>query len=176
MKMNGIKHLSARTGLVVAAAGILVVGCGAGAFAAAAPALFAPAGLSADPGVATVPIPKPTYEVNANGLTYGSVKTSDSPANEPDLIAVVTTNDLTTADVSRLSEAAAAKIETGGGTPGYVLKKDLAEADGSNVKNPAEAVKWMEGGAKIDHVVPVYKSDGVTQIGQFVVYGSDSTG
>lgn len=174
---NKMRAFSTRSALVAAAAGVLVVGCGAGAFAAASPALLAPKGLSAaSAGVKTTPMPDPQYKKNAAGQTYGSAADSNAPENEPDLIAVVTTNNLTTKQVSRMSVAAAAATDTGGGQQGYVKKDELAEADGSNVSNPEEAAKWMAGGAKEDHLVPVYASDGMTQIGTFVIYGSDSTG
>lgn len=176
MKNTGMKRLGLRSGLVFAAAGVLVVGCGAGAFAAAAPALLAPHGLTAASGQKTVPMGSPHYKTNAKGLTYGSSKQSDSPAHEPDLIGVVTTNNLTKTQVSRMAVSAVAASDTGGGEAGYVYKSDLAAADGSNIANPTEAAAWMAKGAKEDHTVPVYDNDGVTQIGTFVVYGSDSTG
>jgi len=73
-----------------------------------------------------------------------------------------------------MSPAAVAARSSGGGKHGYVRKDELAAADGSNVTTPEEAVEWMQTGAKTDHVVTVYESDGVTPIGAFIVYGTDS--
>lgn len=83
--------------------------------------------------------------VNDRGQTYGS----SSAGEEPDLIAVVATN----------------------GRQGYVDADELADADGSsmNFASPEEALRWQEQRAGQAVVVPVYLSDGVTRVGDFVV-------
>ncbi|WZH38924.1 MAG: hypothetical protein PIR02_09680 [Microbacterium enclense] len=83
--------------------------------------------------------------VNDRGQTYGSWGAGE----EPDLIAVVATN----------------------GRQGYVEADELADADGSsrNFGSPEEALLWQEGRAGRAVVVPVYLSDGVTRVGDFVV-------
>jgi len=83
--------------------------------------------------------------VNDRGQTYGS----SGAGEEPDLIAVVATN----------------------GRQGYVDAHELADATGSsqNFTSPDEALRWQEGRAGQAVVVPVYLSDGVTRVGDFVV-------
>ncbi|MDM4762784.1 hypothetical protein QT381_07165 [Galbitalea sp. SE-J8] len=147
--MAGTRTASTRVGIAIAGVGVLVIAGAAGAFATVGPTLLAPAGVSAAPGVDTSPMPNPQYAVNANGQSYGSAADANSPDTEPDLIGVVADN----------------------GKTGYVLKTELAEADGSNITSPEEAVKWENGGAKVNHTVDVYESDGTTVIGTFTVYG-----
>lgn len=83
--------------------------------------------------------------VNDRGQTYGSSGTG----GEPDLIAVIATS----------------------GRQGYVDAEELADATGSSLDftSPDEALRWQEdrGGRAV--VVPVYLSDGVTRVGDFVV-------
>ncbi|MDQ1075697.1 MULTISPECIES: hypothetical protein [Microbacterium] len=83
--------------------------------------------------------------VNDRGQTYGSAGAGE----EPDLIAVVATN----------------------GRQGYVDADELADATGSsqNFTSPEEALRWQEERAGRAVVVPVYLSDGVTRVGDFVV-------
>ncbi|KTS13628.1 hypothetical protein RSA3_03915 [Microbacterium testaceum] len=83
--------------------------------------------------------------VNDRGQTYGSAGAGE----EPDLIAVVATN----------------------GRQGYVDADELADATGSsqNFTSPEEALRWQEERAGRAVVVPVFLSDGVTRVGDFVV-------
>jgi hypothetical protein len=83
--------------------------------------------------------------VNDRGQTYGSSGTGE----EPDLIAVVATN----------------------GHQGYVDADELADATGSSLKfaSPEEALRWQDERTVRAVVVPVYLSDGVTRVGDFVV-------
>ncbi|GAA1733916.1 hypothetical protein [Aeromicrobium alkaliterrae] len=88
------------------------------------------------------------FPVNDRGQTYGS-EDDASYDQRPDLLAVVATN----------------------GAEGFVVRDDLDEATGANVANPDEAVEWertKEAGLP-DAVLPVYASDGVTTIGEFVI-------
>jgi hypothetical protein len=90
------------------------------------------------------------FGVNANGQSYGI---TGDPRGEPDLIAVVATN----------------------GRQGYVYRAELEEADGTSAvrqfDSPDDAVAWQEANAGIVQSVPVYESDGTTQIGEFRVGG-----
>lgn len=175
--MTDKKRISRRAGAAVAAAGIaaVVAGFGIGAAAAASNSLLpVPAGLVAEDGAATTPMPAPSYSTNANGETFGSAADAASPAEEPDLISVITTNDLTPQEAAALKPSEVADIRTGGGEQGFVRKAELDKANGSAVETPAEALEWMRTGALEDHVVTVYKSDGITPIGQFIVYGLES--
>ena len=83
--------------------------------------------------------------VNDRGQTYGS----SGAGEEPNLIAVVATN----------------------GRQGYVDAHELADATGSSqsFSSPDEALRWQEERAGRAVVVPVYLSDGVTRVGDFVV-------
>jgi hypothetical protein len=81
---------------------------------------------------------------NARGQTYGSAADAKSPQDEPDLIRATATNGLT----------------------GYVLKTDL---DGPEPRTPEGALSQQAAQAGKDQVIPVYESDGITQIGVFVV-------
>jgi hypothetical protein len=83
---------------------------------------------------------------DARGLTYGSAADARSPQDEPDLIQTMATN----------------------GVTGYVLKTDL---DGPTPKTPEEALRQQAAQAGTERVIPVYQSDGVTQIGVFVIGG-----
>lgn len=174
MKKTG---MSARAGVSIAVVAVatLIGGVGLGAVAAASnPVEAAPVGLSAEQGVLTTPKPAPTYPQNANGQTYGSAAEATSPDNEPDLISVITTNNLLPADAAKLTATEIAAVDTGRGEVGYVRKTELNDANGSNIKSPDEAAEWMRDGARKDHAVTVYEKDGVTPIGQFIVYGLES--
>lgn len=87
------------------------------------------------------------WAVNDSGDNYGVINGEGAP----DLIAVIATN----------------------GRQGYVRSKDLADADGSTAaesfKSPQDAVRWQEENAGVIHLIPVYESDGTTQIGEFRV-------
>lgn len=85
------------------------------------------------------------WPVNARGQTYGSNASVGPEGNEPDLILVEATN----------------------GRTGYVLKTDL---NGPMPKTPEEALAWQEARkGQPPREIPVYLSDGVTQIGVFLV-------
>ncbi len=131
---------------------LAAVGGVAGAALAGVPIVPSPVGLTAAPGVATTPMPDPTYPTNGDGLTYGSAAQANAPDAEPDLIAVVADN----------------------GKEGYVLKHDLDEADGTaaaaTFTSPDQALAWQANRLKQGSVdVPVYLADGTTQIGMFTV-------
>lgn len=83
------------------------------------------------------------WNVNENGHTYGV-------ANEfgtPDLIAVTAVE----------------------GSAGYVWHTDLDDATGasSNFRSPEEALAWQEERRGKTIEIPVYESDGTTEIGKF---------
>jgi hypothetical protein len=84
----------------------------------------------------------PAYPRNASGQTYGSAALATTPENEPDLILVVATN----------------------GKQGYVKR---AELEPQSAANPAQAVAQAKSKANVRALVPVYKSDGKTPIGEF---------
>jgi hypothetical protein len=88
------------------------------------------------------------YPTNASGQTFGPDRAG---VQEPDLVAVVATN----------------------GEKGYCWWTDL---DGPVPATPQEAL-WIQaaGGGK-KRVIPVYQSDGTTQIGDFVIGGGGSRG
>jgi hypothetical protein len=133
-----------------------IVGLGAGTAVAAVPSLLSPAGVSPANGISAEPKPDPSYAKNSKGQTFGSAAEATSPEAEPELILVVATN----------------------GKEGYVLKSDLDAANGQTAsesfKSPEDALKWQETQGRKDQVIPVYKSDGITRIGTFLVFGADS--
>jgi len=145
--MKRTTRIAAGTGALVAA---IVLGLGAGAATAGS---FAFLGLSSSPNGAPHPIKAPQYETNAAGETYGSAADATSPENEPDLIRAQATN----------------------GKTGYVKKVDLDAANGTTAaesfKSPEDALRWQETEGQLDHTIPVYDVDGVTQIGEFTVVG-----
>lgn len=153
-----MKKRTLTTGLAAAA----VIACASlglvagGAFAAGAPVLFSPAGLSPAEGIPDQPMPEPSYEVNANGETFGSLAEATSPETEPDLIQAIANN----------------------GQYGYVKKAELDDANGTTAaesfRSPADAVAWQEQAiARGDVLIPVYAEDGVTVIGDFTVAAPD---
>jgi hypothetical protein len=83
------------------------------------------------------------YPTNANGQTYGPNLHATPMVEEPDLMAVVATN----------------------GKDGYCLRTDL---EGPVPKTPQEALSQQAAQAGKDQVIPVYESDGTTQIGVFI--------
>lgn len=91
------------------------------------------------------------YQVNANGQTYGALPEDDRAG--PDLIAVAYAG------------------EEGSGVPGYVYATDfdaMSPDHPGQPSNPEEANRWQEErAAKYPDGwdIPVYESDGVTQIG-----------
>ena len=92
---------------------------------------------------------KTSWEVNANGETYGV----SNQQGTPDLIAVVIDQ---------------------GKTQGYVERHELNCASGGDVKTPSDAATWDETSKNRNITIPVYESDGVTIIGTFTV--GDATG
>lgn len=106
---------------------------------------------------------KAAYKVNNSGQTYGNVDPNIAPVDQvfPELIAAIGID----------------------GTEGYVYASDL---DGEQPSSPEEAIKYMENldkataaakAAKQEYLryIPLYKSDGVTVIGQFGISYGDST-
>jgi len=87
------------------------------------------------------------WGVNEAGDTYGVI----NDRGHPDLIAVIATN----------------------GEQGYVSRSDLEDADGTTAAksftSPEDALKWQEQHAGKVHMIPVYKSDGTSVIGEFQV-------
>lgn len=82
------------------------------------------------------------YKTNADGQTYGTDGGAPAgPLDEPDLVAVIATN----------------------GQQGYVYASQL---NGPTPTSPAQAVAENNQPAR---TIPVYESDGKTQIGQFKV-------
>lgn len=82
------------------------------------------------------------WGVNARGETYGVIDRNGTP----DLIAV---------DTGRVT--------------GYIKNTDSNCASGGDVKNPSEAVAWGKLTAGLGISIPIYKSDGTTVVGTFVI-------
>lgn len=96
------------------------------------------------------PLPaKSAYPVNTNGQTYGAMQLSLYEV--PDLIAVQATN----------------------GKTGYCLKGDLMPSH--TTSQPDEIAEENERSLE-GYTIPVYESDGFTQVGVFQVGGPDSIG
>ena len=97
-----------------------------------------------------------SFPVNQNGQTYGG-DLSDASNEEcvPDLVAV-SLNDLDDLDAV-----------------GYMYKKDWQRSPPAS--NPDEALKWMAAGAQRDPV-PLYASDGQTQVGWWITENGASAG
>jgi hypothetical protein len=94
------------------------------------------------------PTPKPgTWPTNARGQTYGSSGQANAVTGEPDLIAAIATN----------------------GKTGYVLRTDMELPPPAN---PSEAVARNTAPPR---TIPVYQSDGLTQIGVFIIGGTGPT-
>jgi hypothetical protein len=59
------------------------------------------------------------------------------------------------------------------GTPGYVYRTELEEADGTaamtTFKSPADALAWQEARQGKSISVPVYDTTGKTVVGEFVI-------
>ncbi|PPI00070.1 peptidase M56 family protein [Rathayibacter sp. AY1B7] len=87
------------------------------------------------------------WATNEQGQSYGVINEN----GEPDLIAV-------TADDGR---------------QGYVRRSDLEDADGTTAQRsfttPEDALEWQEQNDGITHTIPVYATDGTTQLGEFTV-------
>lgn len=62
------------------------------------------------------------------------------------------------------------RVEATNGEIGYVYEAELSEAEGDYVSNPDEAIAYMKSKDKKTHKsINVYKKDGVTKIGVFIV-------
>lgn len=85
---------------------------------------------------------------NAHGLTYGSALDAATPEDEPDLILTEATN----------------------GQVGYVHRTEL---DG-DPKTPEEAIRQQVAQGDKGRLIPIYQSDGTTQVGVFFVQPSQS--
>ncbi|MBG6213454.1 hypothetical protein RCH23_001225 [Cryobacterium sp. CAN_C3] len=89
------------------------------------------------------------WAVNNNGDTYGAA----NEKGQPDLVSMVATNN----------------------QPGFVYARELAQADGSaqaaKLSSPEEALAWQKERAGKTFSVTVYKSDGKTKVGEFVIQG-----
>jgi hypothetical protein len=138
------RHARRRTAILTIAILAGVAGTGGVAYAVAgAPLIYTP---SRTPGGAATLAAVPHWKKNASGQTYG-VQGNSSVA--PDLIAVQTTT----------------------GLDGYAYAKDLDAADGPMPTSPEQAAGASAGARSgANHspaLVPVYKSDGKTQIGVF---------
>ncbi len=136
-------------------AGALSVGAVAGSAYAQVPELLAPWGVSSASDASAMPAP--SYEENADGLTYGSALEAPTPALEPDLIEAVATN----------------------GKLGYILKTDLDAANGSDAaesfSSPEEALAWQATQGGKTTTVPVYDVDQTTVVGEFLIVPSVAT-
>jgi len=102
---------------------------------------------------ATAPNLSPTpaaWPTNANGQTYGS-SAGAQPGEEPDLIAVEATN----------------------GKEGYCLKGELNHPYNGLDRDEATA-EAMNKAALSGRTIPVYESDGTTEIGEFQCGGPGS--
>lgn len=87
-----------------------------------------------------------TYKINENGQTYGSASSEEDEL--PDLIAVIAEN----------------------GKQGYVYKEDFT---GEMPKSPDEAAELPKESDNI--VIPVYESDGTTEIGTYKISEEHNT-
>lgn len=109
-----------------------------------------PAGVSRAPGGKAGGTSTATYPTNEAGQTYGAEDDNLSFDDRPDLILVEATN----------------------GNQGYVLRETLDEVTGANVSSPEKALEWQrrQDEAGWDRrVIPVFLSDGLTQIGVFEI-------
>lgn len=88
------------------------------------------------------------FKVNENKETYGTyIDKGDGEFEEPDLMEVLGDNDV----------------------EGYVRKSDLYD-EANQPNNPEEAIVYMEKREKEGpRVIPVYKKDGKTIIGQYTL-------
>ena len=152
--MSNMKRIIIPTGVLglIIAVGFMV----GAAVAGGGPDRPGPApGVATAPGQEPAPVETARFPINANGQTYGA---SESVTFEdwPDLILVEASN----------------------GEAGYVERDLLNEVTGANVASPEEAVAWQkrsdaEGWTTKE--IPVYKSDGKTEIGTFPIRRSTVT-
>lgn len=109
-----------------------------------------PAGVSPVEGGPPAPAVVPEYPTNAAGQTYGQLRDDVAADDAPDLILVRATN----------------------GRHGHVLRATLDAVTGADVSSPGEAVAWerqQEAAGPGSVLIPVFESDGVTQVGVFEV-------
>jgi hypothetical protein len=148
------RRLAVAGGLIVVAAAGVIAGFAAAGTGSHPPS---PAGVASVHGGATAAAHAPHYPKNAAGLTYGSLQEAHSADQAPALILVTDTK----------------------GENGYVFKTDLDAATGANIASPAQAAEWQAkqnamAAAGQTTSIPVYQSDGVTRIGDFVISPSKS--
>lgn len=90
------------------------------------------------------------FGVNANGDSFGI---TGSERGEPTLIAVMATN----------------------GKQGYVYRTELEDANGTTAaktfEDPADALAWQDAHTGEIVTIPVFESDGETEIGEFTTGG-----
>lgn len=82
------------------------------------------------------------WGVNAHGQTYGV----SNRHGTPDLVAV-----------------------DNGHVVGYVKASDMSCASGRDVANPTQALAWDKASADRNISIPIYRSDGTTVIGTFII-------
>ena len=100
--------------------------------------------LQPDPGLLVPADPDARlWPVNHQGLSYGTPTETVYGYHEPELILVEATN----------------------GATGYAYRTDL---EGPAPSSPEEALRWQAEQAGQRRAVPVFESDGVTRIGEFV--------
>jgi len=139
-------RIAGTIGIVVVA----IVGLFTGMAVAGTSAQQVPAGVSASPDGSPAAEVVPDYPINASGETYGAADQAVLPEHEPDLILAIGSN----------------------GREGYISKAELDELIGANVATPEEAVRWQlaQDAAGWDSIeIPLFESDGLTQIGMFEV-------
>jgi len=90
--------------------------------------------------------PAISYEVNENGQTFGDFNQAEELGYFADLMLA----------------------EGEDGVVGYVYYNEFI---GDQPKNPEEALKWQEENIGKDQIIPLYESDGITVIGQFILHG-----
>lgn len=91
------------------------------------------------------------WGVNSHGQTYGVMNKNGTP----DLIAVTIGH---------------------GRVQGYVKASDMNCAMGGAPASPSQAIAWDKAQAKLNISIPVYKSDGTTIIGTFVLGSASGPG
>ena len=126
--------------LLVAGVIVGLVGTGGAAWALSNQTLFFTP--SSTPGGQATLGAVPDWPVNERGETYG---VQGNSATAPDLILVVATN----------------------GLEGYAYSAEMEAAEGTGFTSPEEALAWQEANKGKHWDVPVYESDGVTEIGTF---------
>jgi hypothetical protein len=134
---------------LIGVGGIILAGLGVGTAVAAVSGGSEVRAIPVAEGSAVSKLAAPDFKTNERGHTYGSIAEVNGQAVEPDLISALATN----------------------GSLGYVSNAELKAAEGhpSLFKSPEEALKWQESRGNGAVSIPVYKSDGVTRLGEFVI-------